>query len=50
MLESLISTRALVIGGSSGIGETTAAMAANAGTSVTIASCSQNKVDASLVR
>lgn len=50
MLESLMSARALVIGGSSGIGEATAAMAASMGTSVTIASRSQNKMDASLVR
>ncbi len=50
MLEKLKGARALVIGGSSGIGEATAAMAAAAGARVTIASRSQTRLEAALVR
>lgn len=50
MLEKLRGARTLVIGGSSGIGEAAAAMAAAAWASVTIASRSQNKLDAALTR
>ena len=50
MLEVLSAQRVLVIGGSSGIGEASALMAANAGASVTIASRSRQKLDAALSR
>jgi NAD(P)-dependent dehydrogenase (short-subunit alcohol dehydrogenase family) len=50
MLEKLMGARTLVVGGSSGIGEATAGMAAAAGASVTIASRSQNKLYAALTR
>lgn len=50
MLEKLMGARTLVIGGSSGIGEATAAMAAAAGARVTIVSRSQKNLDAALTR
>lgn len=50
MLEVLFAQRVLVIGGSSGIGEASALMAAQAGASVTIASRSRQKLDAALSR
>jgi NAD(P)-dependent dehydrogenase (short-subunit alcohol dehydrogenase family) len=50
MLESLVGQRVLVIGGSSGIGEASAAMAARAGAQVTIASRSVEKLDAAAAR
>jgi len=50
MLDVLSAQRVLVIGGSSGIGEASALMAANAGASVTIASRSRQKLDAALRR
>jgi len=50
MLDVLSAQRVLVIGGSSGIGEASALMAAEAGASVTIASRSRQKLDAALGR
>lgn len=50
MLEKLKGARALVIGGSSGIGEATAAMAAAAGARVTIASRSPTRLEAAQAR
>jgi NAD(P)-dependent dehydrogenase (short-subunit alcohol dehydrogenase family) len=50
MLERLMGARVLVVGGSSGIGEATAAIAATAGALITIASRSQAKMDAALTR
>jgi NAD(P)-dependent dehydrogenase (short-subunit alcohol dehydrogenase family) len=50
MFERLKNTRVLVIGGSSGIGEATAAMALKAGAHVTIAARSQGKLEAALQR
>lgn len=50
MLETLNGQRVLVIGGSSGIGEASAAMAGNAGAEVTIASRSSAKLAAALTR
>src|SRR5260221_5627494 len=50
MSDKLKNTRVLVLGGSSGIGLSTAAAAAEAGASVTIASRSQPKLDAALSR
>lgn len=48
--ESLRSARVLVLGGSSGIGEATALLAAQAGAQVTIASRTQAKLQAALLR
>lgn len=50
MFERLQNTRVLVIGGSSGIGEATAALALKAGAHVTIAARSQSKLEAALQR
>ncbi|PWC35939.1 SDR family oxidoreductase [Azospirillum sp. TSO35-2] len=50
MSDSLTNARLLVIGGSSGIGLATAQAAAAAGAAVTIASRSQDKLDAALAR
>jgi NAD(P)-dependent dehydrogenase (short-subunit alcohol dehydrogenase family) len=50
MLDTLAGQRVLVIGGSSGIGEAAAAIAARAGAAVTIASRSPQKREAALAR
>ena len=50
MFERLKNSRVLVIGGSSGIGEATAALALDSGARVTIASRSQDKLQAALQR
>ena len=50
MLERLKNTRVLVIGGSSGVGEATAALALTAGANVTIAARSQSNLRAALQR
>ena len=50
MFERLKNTRVLVIGGSSGIGEATAALALQAGAHVTIAARSQTKLEAAVQR